>query len=635
MKFIFILALNLVLATVIACGDSGKSSDNRDTDDSGNSNDSGNGSDAGPDKDDASPVSSGWPHRLTILNLNHLQSGLNGFGPESQYTPDSVNDDKTFGGVARMATIIERVREQVKGDVLVFEAGDSTTGTAFSMITTAYAPEMRAYDALGMSAITIGNHDLDGGPDIAAQIIRAGRSVSHIPVLASNLVTSSESDADDAVEALFDEGIIEREVLLSLPSGLRVGLIGLLGVDAADKAPGMAPLSIRPLDEAAQEYTDSLKSKGADIVVALSHSGIKKGPEDGEDEVLAKAVDGLDIIVSGHTYAALTEVEGDADTFIVQAGDRAQYLGQLTLDVYENRVALVDYQLITVDDSVPGDPAVQKMVDEMVGKVNEALNPYGFSYDQVLAESDFDLSKETFAESGLGDLVTDAVLAAANEFLTGQTQVIAAVDANGEIFDSLYKGRITVADAFRTRALGYGPDGVMGYPMITFYLTADELRQVCEVMVWAPTLLGDDDYTVQVSGLRFIKDPVGDLFDSVRKIYLKQGNAYSDTPLDLSKTNTELYRVATNYFLGEMIAVVSEQTAGLLTITPKDENGTPIKDLATTMIDTDPSAEGVQEMKYWWTLLWYLSTFEDTDGDNIPNLPNRYRQSEGRCQDIS
>jgi 5'-nucleotidase/UDP-sugar diphosphatase len=73
---------------------------------------------------------------FTILHTNDLHSNLMGMSPESDYSPFTLNDDKTLGGFARLAPLIaaRKAARQVQGPVLVLDDGDYTNGTAFPTI---------------------------------------------------------------------------------------------------------------------------------------------------------------------------------------------------------------------------------------------------------------------------------------------------------------------------------------------------------------------------------------------------------------------------------------------------------------------------------------------------------------------
>jgi sodium pump decarboxylase gamma subunit len=78
------------------------------------------------------------------------------------------------------------------------------------------------------------------------------------------------------------------------------------------------------------------------------------------------------------------------------------------------------------------------------------------------------------------------------------------------------------------------------------------------------------------------------------------------------------------------IKIVGSFTNNILTMVPKDRDGNPIEDMTAFRVDADPDMPGLQEMKEWTSLAAYAASFDDTDGDGVPNIPERYREPEGR-----
>ena len=138
--------------------------------------------------------------------------------------------------------------------------------------------------------------------------------------------------------------------------------------------------------KAAKRCVETLKGEGAEIIVCLSHSGTGDSLASSEDEELAKAVDGIDVIVSGHTHSTLAEPLVVNDTYIVSSGPYCQNLGSLTFswdDGGEKR--LLDYRLIPIDETVAENPEIAGLVEQWKDMVGETyLARYGLTYDEVL-----------------------------------------------------------------------------------------------------------------------------------------------------------------------------------------------------------------------------------------------------------
>ena len=120
---------------------------------------------------------------FTILHTNDIHSNLIGMAPSSDYTPETLNDDATRGGFARLAALIteRKTAREAQGPVLILDAGDYSMGTAFGAAIRETGAELQLMALLGYDATTFGNHDYDLGPEGMAAAIgvaaRAGRAV--------------------------------------------------------------------------------------------------------------------------------------------------------------------------------------------------------------------------------------------------------------------------------------------------------------------------------------------------------------------------------------------------------------------------------------------------------------------------
>ena len=91
--------------------------------------------------------------KITILHTNDLHSRLMGYAPESAYSPLTVNDDKTVGGFARIASIIKAEKESNKGITLVLDAGDFMMGTLFPSLEKKYGFQLRLMKEMGYDVV--------------------------------------------------------------------------------------------------------------------------------------------------------------------------------------------------------------------------------------------------------------------------------------------------------------------------------------------------------------------------------------------------------------------------------------------------------------------------------------------------
>jgi len=571
---------------------------------------------------------------LTIVHTNDLHSHLLGFGPTLDFTPATTGDDSTVGGWARIATVIHRIRSERRNPVLVLDAGDFLMGTLFHLRAREEAFELRLLGTLGYDAAALGNHEFDLKPQGLARILTAGAPApgSRPFLLLANAVFSAGDDADDGLEALFRQGVVRPYTVLDC-GGLRVGLFGLMGREAAEVAPFADPVTFADPVETARRLVRILREEEkADLVVCLSHSGLWDKASKSEDEILARRVPGLDIIVSGHTHTTLGLPRVVGGTLIVQAGENGKRVGVLDVRREGTATRLERYESVVIDDSIPSDPEVTGLIEAFIDSLDRnVLAARGLEFSRAVAETDFDITVAE-AECGLGNLVADALRWSVDSLETDPAARVAlAVESIGLLRDPVIRGktgRIAACDLFDAFPLGIGLDDTLGYEVLSVYLTAAEIKKALEVLTSIYPLKGAD-YFLQVSGARFTYNPRRMIFDRVTDIQLEDGRG-EFRPLDYSRRNRALYRVVANYYNAAFLKLIGSFTKNILRIVPKDRDGRPIEDLATARIDADPAQPGVQELKEWVALFDYVRTFPDGDGDGLAEIAARYRGPEGR-----
>jgi len=100
--------------------------------------------------------------------------------------------------------------------------------------------------------------------------------------------------------------------------------------------------------------------------------------------------------------------------------------------------------------------------------------------------------------------------------------------------------------------------------------------------------------------------------------------------LDYSESNRNLLRIGADIYNATFLKVIGDFTYHVLDIVPKDRDGNPIDDLKTMRLDSDKQKPGIQELKEWKAVMEYIKSFPDTDGDGLPNVPDKYRNKLGR-----
>ncbi len=564
--------------------------------------------------------------KLTILHTNDLHSRLAGFAPESAYTPLIINNDRTIGGFARIASIIKNEKQKSGQNTLVIDAGDFLMGTLFHTVETETGFQLPLMKRMGYDIVAIGNHEFDFGPEALARIITNSLKAGDIPqILLGNAVFSRTDDSDNSLEDLYKKEVIRRTTIRDI-GGIKIGIFSLLGVDAVKVSPKARPVTfLNPLSFA-EKAVKELKSANCNIIICVSHSGVvkdKNGKWAGEDISLASKVHGIDLIISGHTHTVLSRPEIVNGVPVVQAGELGEYVGKIVLSGKNGRYSLESYKLIPVNDSIPGDKVTDDLIKGQQNVITEKiLEPLKLDYSKPVAESGFMLECDEHGnldDSNLGPFVADAIHYFLNCHGLGGDDV--SMVSAGVIRDRMMPGFQSAADIFRIVPLGSGSDGIPGYALSRLYVTGRELKNILEVLLVAQR--SNPDYHCYFSGVKAEYNPDRRLLKKISKIDIeKPGGKLVN--VDLSKRNKKLYSIAANSYMLQFVSIIKKKTHGIVNVVPKDKNGVKVTDMSLGTVDIDANRDGVQEGKEWLAVIDYLKQMKDTNGDGVPNLDSLY-----------
>lgn len=572
--------------------------------------------------------------QLTILHTNDLHSKITGTGPEFEYSPLIVNNDNTVGGFARLATIFKQQKENFPESTLILDAGDFLMGSLFHAAEEETGFQTSLMHKMGYDFITLGNHEFDFGPEILANIINTARENGEIPqILASNLVFSKNSKEDDQLQQLFSDGIMQPYSII-VKNGLKIGLFGIMGEDAASVSPASKPVTFSNPVKEARKMAHYLKEKEkADIVILLSHCGLNYEPVNnlpsGEDIGLAKKVPEIDIIIGGHSHTATPKFIKTGNTFIVQTGSYGTNAGKIRLNFSGGKITDFGFELIPVNDKVEGDSEVQSQIEELINHLdNEILAETGLKFKQIVGTSGFDLTMDfpDLKNSNLGPFVADASLFymkhTGNEvdFSIVATGIIRANLLSGEM------GKITVPDIFNVMSLGKGADEIPGYPLAKIYITGHEVKKLMEALIISREKGGDG--FIYFSGIKTWIDSNKGFLKKVQKIEI------NGTEIDLSKKNNTLYSFSANTYLASFIGRIKKMTFGLVKVVPKNAFGIAETDIGNQVADVNPDKEGIQEAKEWIAITEFLKSFEK-NGEGYPAIPASYKNCKDSVIDLA
>lgn len=546
---------------------------------------------------------------VTILFTHDLHSHL---------LPSNEDDGGQFGGYARLMTVINEQKAKYPDAILV-DGGDFAMGSLFQTAYPSSAIELRMMGAMGFDATTFGNHEYDYlQAGLKSMLNAAANSGDPLPqlVISNYLPPEKGQDGYDAEmwEALDNYGVKEYTIIER--GDVCYVIFGIFGFDADDCAPNSGMILEDPIataqttvDAATKECKDKY---GKDpVVVCLSHSGTDSG--EGEDYELAENVNGIDVIVSGHTHTILEEPITVNNTYIVSAAEYGKKLGVVNLSFKDGQTTIKDYDLIPIDENVEEDEKIAKMVEDFKATVEtDYLSKYGVSYDEVLVNNKykFDTVKEVYAtlhESTLCNIFSDAYKKAVED---AGIKVDVALTAAGVIRESLPMGDVTVSDVFNAASLGVGTEG----ELIAVYVTGSDLKNALEVDASVQPLMKSAQ--LFFSGIEYSVNTNRMIFNKVDYARLRNNDG-TLSEID----NDKLYCVVTGMYAGQMLGSVEETSMGLIGITPRDSDGNPLTaDQLVNHVVKDKNGNPVKE---WYAIASYL---KDMDGE----IDEQYAEPDGR-----
>lgn len=565
------------------------------------------------------------PKKVDVMFLHDTHSHLNPFA--------TVEDGKSqvLGGFSRIKTLIDEQKKE-NPDKLLLDAGDFSMGTLIQVMYEEEASEIRMLGDLGMDVTTLGNHEFDyKAKGLANMLNRAVESGDKLPQM---VVCNVDWDAMEETDFTKDQALLEeafenygvKEYIVVEKNGVKIAITGVFGKDALDCVPN-CPLVFEDPIEAVKDTVEEIKEEEkVDMIVCVSHSGTWDDAGKSEDELLAKSVPELDLIISGHTHTKLEKPIQHGDTYIVSASEYGKYLGDMTMSqTSKGRWKVDNYELVPVTQDIREDANTQAKVDVFMNAVDEKyLSKFGYTKDQVLCTNEVEFTNSNDAdkkhtEQNLGSIMADSYTYAVAKFDKTDTRPVdVAVVPAGVIRDTYAKGNITPENVFNSFSLGIGEDGIPGYPLISLYLTGEELKMAAEIDASISDLMSSA--RLYTDGLYWNFNPNRMILNKVTDVYLCDQD---EKRVELE--DDKLYRVVTDFYTSQMLGGVTDLSYGLLSIVPKFADGTPVERYEDAVIKADG-----KELKAWAAIADYMSSFEDTDNDGIGNVPAKYAKEEGR-----
>ena len=243
-------------------------------------------------------------------------------------------------GMAARATLIQSIRDEVAGTgghTLLLSGGDINTGVPESDLQDA-EPDFKGMNYMAYDAMALGNHEFDN----PLSVLRQQHDWARFPFLSANIINQ-----DTGMPLFKSHEIFDLD-------GLKVAVVGFTTQDTVriGNPEFLQGLEIQSPIAVATKIVPAIAAN-SDLVVAVTHMGHYRFGENGGnapgDVALAKAVDGLDVIVGGHSQTATFSPDVQNDTLIVQAKEWGKYVGRLDLQLRNGEISVINYQLIPVN----------------------------------------------------------------------------------------------------------------------------------------------------------------------------------------------------------------------------------------------------------------------------------------------
>lgn len=304
-------------------------------------------------------------------------------------------------------------------NVLLLDAGDSIHGQPLATLSRGESI-VQLMNAIGVDALSPGNHDFNYGYDRLKEL----EDDMDFPILAANVV-------DKSGENVFESYIVKEM------DGLRVGIFGLSSPETYYKT---NPKNVEDIDftdpvEAAREAVAALQAENVDMIIGLTHLGLDQG--DYTSDNVARGVEGIDVIIDGHSHSRLEEGRMVGDTLIASRGEHNEAFGVVTVKFEGGEIAEKTAMLMDAADSmeIVPNPEVLSLLNELQADVDVVLSEkVGEATVELVGEREIVRT----GESNFGQLLADAMLDA--------TDAEVAITNGGGIRASIAAGDITKND---------------------------------------------------------------------------------------------------------------------------------------------------------------------------------------------
>ena len=287
-----------------------------------------------------------------------------------------------MGGMDRVATVVKSIRAD-RPDALVLDGGDTWQGS-YTALKSNGQDMVNVMNALGVEAMT-SHWEFTLGIDRVNEIVE---NKLNFPFLGANIFDTEWDEPAYDPYKMFERG------------GVKIAVIGQAFPYMPIANPGwMFPdLSFGVRQQRMAEVVAEVRAAGAELVVLLSHNGFDV------DRKLAADVDGIDIILTGHTHDALPEPVLVNGTYLIASGSHSKFISRIDLDVRDGGLKSLKHKLIPIfSDVITPDP-------EMGALIDAERAPYAADLSEVIGKTDSLLYRRGNFNGTWDDLICNALI---------------------------------------------------------------------------------------------------------------------------------------------------------------------------------------------------------------------------------
>ena len=485
-------------------------------------------------------------------------------------TTEEGTNIESWGGYAYLMSAINSYRHE---DTVLLDAGDFSTGSIYDTLLTRNAPDLSMLGMMGYDATMLGEREFASGTGALTQMLNAASASPAI--VCSNLTFADDAETVLLKEAWQAKGGTEYKVLEK--GGHRIGVFTVFDPACVTTVSLLGGVTLEEPIACAQRMVTLLKEQeSCDYIICMYHSKGAPAEEGSHDRLLAESVDGINLMISGHTVLPTEEPVKANDTLIVSGGQYGDYLG--VVDLNKETLEPMRVMMQPVNTSVyEANGSIQDVISGYRNEIGSSvLSAYGYNFDRVFAVTDFNLTdidrnSDILSNNSVADLITDAYAQYYEPAERDEAMAIAMLSRR-DLTGSLFAGEIRAEDLFNIIGRGIGTDGTPASPLARVYMYGSDLFDLCELDC---TIFRDEpENQFYFANMRYEYTDTRIPFDRVTEVYVDAADGYY-----VPVIKDRLYPVVMEYQLLRRLPGLFEKAEGNLECHVRDSFGRDIKNI--------------------------------------------------------